>query len=378
MHGEVQAVAKGGAGVVRHEGRVVFVPGALPGEIVEFVVERQVRSVLHGSLQRVLEPSGRRVLPPCPHYGACGGCNLQHAAYDLQLEIKAAILADNLRRIAGRVADAVVHPSPPFRYRTRTVFRVSGGRVGMMRRASHRVETLRTCWLVPEVVESFALREFSPPAGEDGELAVLSDGRQVSARLATGGADRLVAGPETIRFAVAGFSFTLGPGAFVQSNLFQLDTMAGLAQAALADAKADRALDLFSGAGFFTLPLAARARTVFSVENDAAALEAQQANLAANGATHVRLLDADGLKASLPRVDLAVADPPRGGLGRGLCHRLAACGARRLVYFSCDSATFARDLRELAARGFRLADLQLIDNFPQTDHFEIYSLFERV
>jgi 23S rRNA (uracil1939-C5)-methyltransferase len=377
MRGEVQAIAKGGAGIVRHEGRAVFVPGTLPGEKIEFSIAGSARSVLRGRLERILEPSPRRVVSSCPHYETCGGCNLQHAGYDLQLEIKQSILADNLRRLAGRTWAAIpVHASPPFRYRTRVTFRVAGGRVGMLRRSSHDIVPLLTCRLVPEAVEAFALRELRLPADSEGELTVLSDGKSVSARFGDCAGKRLLTTLATLDFSIAGYRFRPGPSGFIQSNLFQLERMIDLAREGLAGMKTDCALDLFSGAGFFTLPLAAHARRLYSVENDPDSVETQQANLEANGLSHVQVMSDNGLRAALPRAGLAIVDPPRGGLGPGLAHRLSAAGVKRLLYFSCDSATFARDLKLLENRGFALADLQLIDNFPQTDHFEIYSRFE--
>ena len=139
-------------------------------------------------------------------------------------------------------------------------------------------------------------------------------------------------------------------------------------------------MDLFCGGGFFTLPLAANCRQVLALENDPGNVAALRGNLALNRADNVRVVQADVLRADAAlaaAAELIVVDPPRGGLSPRLISVLAAGTAKAIVYFSCDSATFARDLRLFLSHGFDLADLRLIDNFPQSDHFEIFSILKK-
>ena len=137
------------------------------------------------------------------------------------------------------------------------------------------------------------------------------------------------------------------------------------------------AADLFCGCGFFTLPLAKRCPSVLALENDAKNLAALRGNLERNRVRNVNVIEADVLQAALPPAELYVADPPRGGLSSRVIAAMAAGGAETVIYFSCDSATWARDLRLFSGHGFALQELRLLDNFPQTDHFEIFSVLKK-
>lgn len=382
--GSILAIAKGGAGIVRDAEKTVFIPGVIAGETVEYAVAGRLRSAWQGKLLRVLDASPQRVEPPCPHYGDCGGCNLQHMSYHEQLRSKAGILADNLRRIAK--FEPLVPPpllgSPAERYRVKSEFQVRGGTAGFFARESHRVIAVSGCLLLPAVAQDFFLaRRPSLRDCEQAQLQVICNGRELAARLDVAGQRESWLGREReVGFEIGAFTYRYGPGHFVQANLFQLSPMLGLLEKSLAGMEIGTALDLYCGGGFFTLPLAARCREVLALESDPDNVAALRANLALNKAGNVRVVQADVLRADaalLAAAELIVVDPPRGGLSPRLITVLAASAARTVVYFSCDSATFARDLRLFLSHGFRLDDLRLIDNFPQSDHFEIFSILKK-
>jgi len=383
MIGSVQAIAKGGAGVVRVADKTVFIPGVIAGETVEFSLAGQRRGTWQGRLLRVLEPSPQRVEPPCRHYGECGGCNLQHMSYEEQLRVKAEILRGNVRKFAGAAAepaaDIEILASPPWRYRSKVEFQLRAGTAGFFARESHRVVAIAGCRLLPQSVEDFFLAQRASAAGiESGQLQVVSNGGDLAARLETAGGARAWPGSEpAVRFDIGGHAYRFAPEHFVQANLFQLASMLGLLGAVLERERPDRAADLFCGTGFFTLPLAARCREVTAMESAAVNVAGLRANLEENRVGNVAVIVADVLRAILPASDLVVVDPPRGGLSARLIAALAACGAPTIVYFSCDSATFARDLRLFAGHGFNLAECRLIDNFPHSDHFEIFSVLKK-
>lgn len=377
MIGTARAIAKGGAGVLRDGERTVFVPGVIAGETIEFTLAGRRRGAWLGELQRVLEPSPQRRQPPCPHFGDCGGCNLQHMSYGEQLRSKREILEDNLRRIAGVELEPPpgVLPSPPERYRSRVEFQLRAGAAGFFARESHRVVPIQGCLLLPRAVEEFFLSRRQGLAGLGaGQLQVVSNGRELAARLLTDGLEEWPAPRRAVDIAVGPHQFRFAPDNFVQANLFQLRPMQELLEGVLERERPATAADLFCGAGFFTLPLAARCRDVLAVESEAGHIASLRANLERNGAGRVRVLQADILRSAPPRADLFVVDPPRGGLSGRLIAALAA--APTVVYFSCDSATFARDLRLLRRHGLGLEELLLVDNFPQSDHFEIFSVFK--
>ncbi len=381
MIARVSAVAKGGAGLVRDEGRVVFVPGVVAGETVEYEVAGRRRSAWLGRLLRVLEPSPQRVPPPCRHYGECGGCNLQHMSVREQLRCKAAILDENLRRLGGRQWEQAVPvlPSPAAGYRAKVEFQVRGGRAGFFARDSRRLVEVAGCLLLPSAVEGhLRARRGSAAAVAAGSWQVVSNGRDLASLLEqAGGRRRWLSPGREVRFTAGAHSWLAAPGQFVQANLFQMAPMLELLEAVLERERPQAAADLFCGGGFFTLPLAARCRQVTAVENDPANVAALHANLERSAAGNVRVVCGDALRLGLPVADLFVVDPPRGGLSPGLIRGLAAASAAAIVYYSCDSATFARDVRSFAGLGWRLQELRLLDNFPHTDHFEIFSVLKR-
>ncbi|MDD8012764.1 MAG: methyltransferase [Acidobacteriota bacterium] len=381
MIASVLTIAKGGSGIVRTEDKTVFLPGVITGETVEFTIAGRLRSAWQGKLLRVLEPSPQRVEPRCPHYPECGGCNLQHMSYGEQLRCKTEILLGNLKMIAGVVPGAVpaAMASPPWRYRSKGEFQIRAGVAGFFARESHRLVAINGCLLLPEALESFFLAQ-RPRAGgmEKGQMQILSNGCDIAARLeAADGGETWLSDERAVRFTVGSYAYRFAPDNFIQANLFQLLPMLGLLERALEREAPATAVDLFCGGGFLTLPLAARCRDVLAMESDPGNITALRANLELNRATNVRIAAADVLHSDLPAADLFVVDPPRGGLSSRLIAALAGSGAGTIIYFSCDSATFARDLRLFLSRGFKLDELKLIDNFPQSDHFEIFSVLKK-
>jgi 23S rRNA (uracil1939-C5)-methyltransferase len=377
MTGIVQAVAKGGAGVIHLADRTVFVPGVIAGETVEFSIRGRQKGVWQGELQRILQPSAQRVEAPCRHYRECGGCNLQHMAYQEQLRCKEAILDANLKKITGitRSGPTAVLPSPPFRYRSKIELQVKDSAIGFFKKKSHQLVTISQCLLLGGTAEHFVLGPPLLPAAARGVLQVLSNGSDLAARLESApGAGRWLTPRHSVFFDLPQFRYRTGPEHFIQANLFQLQPMLGLLQEHLPVNSGKAAADLFCGCGFFTLLLALHFTRVLALENDPGNLAALQANLRANQVTNVEVRAADALRADLPPLDLIVLDPPRGGLAAALIARIARSEAKKVIYFSCDSATFARDLRLFLQQGYDLQELKIVDNFPQSDHFEIFSV----
>ncbi|MBE0664250.1 MAG: class I SAM-dependent RNA methyltransferase [Candidatus Aminicenantes bacterium] len=381
MIGKVQAIAKGGCGIIHESEKTIFIPGVIAGETVEYAASNRRQSVWRGKLLRVIEASPRRVEPPCPHYHECGGCNLQHMSCEEQLRSKSEILLGNLKKIAGLVFPGPLDilSSRPWRYRSKSEFQVRDGAGGFFKKESRQVIPIRQCLLVPEAVETHFLTQrqaFSKYA--NAQLRVISNGRDLAARLASPGESNTWFSCErSVRFEVGAYAYQISPDNFIQANLFQLLPMLNLIEKTLDGMNADTAADLFCGCGFFTLPLAGRCQSVLALENDSQNLAALRANLELNRAGNVRILQADVFQAELPPAGLYVADPPRGGLSTRIIAAMAASGAETIIYFSCDSATWARDLRLFSAHGFKLQELRLLDNFPQTDHFEIFSILKK-
>ncbi|GAA1896067.1 class I SAM-dependent RNA methyltransferase [Lapillicoccus jejuensis] len=399
---EVGPIAHGGHCVARHEGRVVFVRHALPGELVRVLVTegRAKDSFLRGDAVEVLRASPHRVTPPCPYAGpaattpGCGGCDLQHVALPHQRELKAAVVREQLQRLAGLEVDVVVEalPGTPehergLRWRTRVELAVdAAGRAGLRAHRSHDVVPLDDCLIADErVVATGALSTVwtgctgvdvvaadEPEAAVEVPLPVDGPVPSVVQHVAVDGPEG--EWEESFLVSARGF-WQVHPAAaptFLAHVLSELDPQPG-----------ERALDLYAGVGLFAAALADAVGVtgaVLAVEGDAVAVEDATANLEDRPQVEVRGGDvARELSAMVDQgvvADVVVLDPPRTGAGRDVVDALVRLGARRVVYVACDPAALARDTSYLLERGWRLSHLRAVDAFPMTHHVECLATFE--
>jgi 23S rRNA (uracil1939-C5)-methyltransferase len=385
----VEGLSAGGDAVGRDPGgRVVFVPLGAPGDRLRVQVTEVRGRFARGEIEAVLAAGPDRVEPRCPVFGSCGGCAWQHVAYPAQLAAKQARVRDALQRIARLdpppAVEGVASPSP-WGYRGRARVLVARDGVGFRRRRSRAVCPIRSCPLLAPALDRALAGLADDPRAARGEWELtLGEGDIVRALPLVGPG----AGPESSQSAaaplvvpVAGERIALSPGVFVQANVLLHDALAAAVLEAAGGGGV--ALELFAGAGFFTLGLARRFERVVAVESSGAAAGDLARNAAAAGLRHVRVIEAraeawlhagEG-EALAPEV--VVLDPPRGGVGAAAAGRVAGLGARRIVHVSCDPATFARDAAVLVAAGFRVARVRAFDLFPHTPHVETVALLER-
>jgi 23S rRNA (uracil1939-C5)-methyltransferase len=403
---ELTTMAHGGAALGRHEGKVIFVPYALPGETVRVQVTDDQGRYAHAELLEVLTPSPDRVPPPCPYFGpqACGGCQWQHAAPEAQLRYKAQVVADQLRRI-GRFADPPVEPTVPdaagWAYRNRARLRpASGGGLGFLSADSHQVVAIDACLvihpLLSEMVDALDLdvpdlKALVLRAGVatgdqmlifemegDEPPAIVLDMPASCVILLSDGLHANLVGHNHITEKVAGHTYRISAPSFFQSNTRQAEQLVRLVLSYLDLQGGEVVVDGYCGVGLFTLPLAERAGLVLAVEEDPTTVEDLLANTAdadnvevVEGLVEAVLSDLEG------PIDAVVVDPPRTGLAREAVDALVADGPSRIVYVSCDPATLARDGRQLARADYHLEAVQPVDMFPQTYHIETVSLWVR-
>ncbi len=388
---EVGAVAHGGHCVSRHEGRVVFVRHALPGEQVTVqVTEDRHPGYCRADAVEIHTPAAGRVPAPCPVAGPgkCGGCDWQHADHDTQRRLKAAVLAEQLIRLGGLEASELPAelrveelPGGALRWRTRAGFAVDRrGRIGMHPHRSHRVLPIADCPITTTaVLDSRVLHRRWPGAGGI-EVAADSYGRTAVRQLDRRGRLRSSGGAKKLREQAAGRTWQVSSGGFWQIHPAAADVLVDAVRLAGAARPGERVLDLYAGVGLFGGVLAEDVGpngSVVCIESSSAAVEDAEVNLAASPWAQARVghVDADLIRTEIvaDRPDLIVLDPPRAGAGRAVCQALAESGAR-ITYVACDPAALARDVATFRAAGYRLAGLRAFDLYPMTHHLEAVAL----
>jgi tRNA/tmRNA/rRNA uracil-C5-methylase (TrmA/RlmC/RlmD family) len=411
---DVGSVAHGGHCVARAEGRVVFVRHALPGErVVARVTEDAGGSYCRADAVRVLTASPDRVDPPCPHAGPgrCGGCDWQHATGAAQRAGKAAVLREQLARLAGLPGvPVVVEPlsADLLGWRTRVRFAVGpDGRTGLRRHRSHDLEPVRRCPLGTDAVAAAGVGERRWPPGTEVEVVASTGGDTAVLRWAGGhrsgepagraerdrqptGAGRdgaryagrarrgpvLVTGPDTVREVAGGRAWRVSATGFWQVHPAAADALAGCVLDFLRPAPGETALDLYAGAGLFAGLLAAAvgpAGRVVAVEADPRAAADAAANVPGIEVRAARVTP--GLLSGLGlRPDVVVLDPPRAGAGTAVLTAVLALAPRAVAYVACDPAALARDLRVAVDAGWALRGLRAFDLFPMTHHVEAVAL----
>jgi 23S rRNA (uracil1939-C5)-methyltransferase len=375
----VERILPGGVGLAHAEGATVFVSLAAPGDLARVRVESVRGRAAFASIVEVLEPSGVRAEPPCPYFGRCGGCDFQQLTYEAQLAAKAEIIRDCLRRVAHAEppAEIEVVPSPEvWRYRSRARWQHDAVRrhLGYYERGSHRVCDVADCPVAaPPVAERLArlrgmMSEGTLPQAAEFEAVAGDEG------VALDPAVEPLDGREQVR-RINGETYRFDAGCFFQINHALLGPLVEEGLRGTGEG-GDTALDLYSGVGLFTLPLARRFRRVVAVEGNPASAEYARRNLSDATLPNARVETSsvgDWLARradELGRADLVLLDPPRAGAEPEAVRGIIGLRPAHVSYVSCDPATLARDLRLLLDAGYRIDSLRAFDMFPQTHHVE--------
>ena len=419
------------------DGRAVFVPGALPGERVRVRVVKEADRFAEAALEDILEAAPTRVVPACPHYAACGGCQSLHMAYEYALHLKRQRVFDALARLGGvrepRVLDTLAS-EPATRSRNKAEYPIGPGpdgelTIGAFRSGSHEIIPLDDCLLQKE--ESVAclrwlkarlgrlrgarqLRYLVTRVNRRGETMVmlsgitpnLQDGDILARELmsdipcvvslyycqlkpraghALDGRCARIAGADTLADELLGLKFELAPQAFFQVNPPQAERLYGKAlEAALGDGSPARVLDIYCGAGTITLAAARQAQHVTGVEIVAPAIENARRNAVRNGlADRADFICGDAaweiprLTRDGARFDAVILDPPRKGADKPALEAIIKAQPERIAYVSCNPATLARDVKLLSADGYAPEWAQPVDMFPGTAHVETVVMMSR-
>jgi len=420
-------------GIAHHEGKVIFVEGALPGEKVTTTPVRRKPSYEIARVDRIVKPSSQRAQPRCAHFGVCGGCVMQHLQPAAQVAVKQRVLEDAFWHVGKlqppRMLPPIHGPAWGYRHRARLTARLvpkkGGMLVGFHERKSSYVADMTECHVLPPAVAAMllplrellggmsrpdrlpqvevamgdevialVLRHLEPLTGLDhARLRAFGQRWQVQWWLQPRGPDTVhrldPELPGELAYSVPEFGLRMPfrPTDFTQVNPAINRAMIARALGLLDVQATDRVADLFCGLGNFTLPLAKRARSVVGVEGSATltarALAAAKAHGLGERTEFATLnlfeVDADWLR-SLGRFDRMLIDPPREGaeaVARALAALAPAERPRRLVYVSCNPATLARDAAILVHEGgFRLSAAGVVNMFPHTGHVESMAVFD--
>ena len=419
----IEKLVYGGDGLARlpseepGHGKAVFLPLVLEGESIEGSVLEEKPGFARAHADHIRQASPYRIEPQCPYFGACGGCHYQHASYDHQLEIKAAILKETLRRIAKIElgVNLAIHPSPAWNYRNRARLRIEARpefALGYYRSSSRDLLPIEQCpissplinraiatfWsmgragnlpaeldeveifanaederLLVELYGSFALNAGSATAvGEALQSAIPEIAGVVSfppAHRTGPGREEPTStvGSQELSYRTQNSSYKVSAGAFFQGNRYLTDE---LIRIVTEGCSGRLAWDLYAGVGLFSATLSRSFAEVVAVESSAASYADLVSNAPPNvkavrSTTELFLERARGL-----RPELIVVDPPRSGLGKAVIRSLEKLGARSILYVSCDPATLSRDLASLVRAGYSIQHAHLVDLFPQTFHVE--------
>lgn len=376
----------GGDGLARVDGQIALIPFVLPGEKVNATVRQAKSGLLRGGDVQILERAPFRIVAACEYFGTCGGCQYQHAPYEFQLSEKAAILKETLRRIGGieYAPDIPVISGDPWNYRNRVQLHFENGASGFHRAGSHQICSIDHCPISSPVL-SEAIGRLSSAAKSPQwprflrSVELFTNEREL--QLTIGDSSRPVAArffewcgsilpslvPGAIEYEASGFPFRISRGSFFQVNRYLVDP---LVEEVLQNRAGKNALDLYAGAGLFSLPLSRTFETVRSLERGGPAFRDLEWNSRNTPALHPHRGSTEEFLRELDVApDLIVADPPRAGVGPQVTTELLRLRPAELTIVSCDPATLSRDLKALLP-AFRIDRLTLIDLFPQTFHFE--------
>ena len=399
-----QMVYKGNGLANLEDGSIVFIPFTLPGETVTVESLYDRNGVRTAFPEKIVTTSSDRVTPECPYYGLCGGCQYQHINYPAQIEIKRAILVEQLERV-GSLKNISVNPvvssSRQFAYRNHVQFHLDpDGKPGFQKALSHDVIAIDKCLIVEEPINQLLKTiQFEPEAGIE-RVSVRDDGEGTPLLFLTGSSnnppefevdfplnvvyrsqagDIVLSGGGSNQFSIRGKEFQVSAGSFFQTNNEIAEKMAEVVEQLAEITSSSLVLDCYCGVGFFSKFLAEKAERLIGIESSEDACNDFAVNL--DEFDNVELYQGTA-EVILPHLDikpdLVVVDPPRAGIAPSAMKALMKSRPNQIIYVSCDPSTLARDLKILTASGYAIDSITPVDMFPQTYHIESITNLKRL
>lgn len=422
-----------GEGVGRVQGFAVFVPFAVPGDKGKVKITEVKKNFARGELLELLEEGEGRIEPPCPVYGYCGGCQLQHVDYSRQLELKTGLVKDAITRIGGlspELVREIIGARKIWHYRNRGQFPVGGkdkSQIGYFMARSREIVPIDSCPIQQGEINKLigAAKQFvaelkddnlkhlvfkvSPNTGQTMAILVTKNshfpqGKKFAQFLKSqvpnlnsvihnfnpkpygpvlGRESRLLLGEQVLQDEISDLSFEVSAESFTQVNPEQTKVLYDQALIAAALTGEETVIDAYCGIGTISLALARQAKLVYGIEVVPEAVEDAKKNAERNGINNARFM-AGKVEEILPRLaregvkpEVIVVDPPRKGCEKNVLSAMAQMSPERIVYVSCNPVTLARDLKILAGEGYQPQYVQPVDMFPQVADVETVTLLTR-
>ena len=372
---DVAAIAHGGHCIARHDGRVIFVRHAIPGEKVTVEITDVTKNFARGNCIAVISASPFRVEAPCrfanPH--GCGGCDFQHIKPSHQRQLKREIITEQFQRLAKMHIDIEVEEVlPVLHWRSRMEFTVSdNSRLGLFASRSSRIVEIDSCEIAHEKIDISAINQRRLPHGKRVDVAISN----------TGSNEVVIEGRENIALIkenVGNFEFTLNPISFWQSHRAAAELLSSVVKE-FADIKpGEHVFDLYCGVGLFTAALLNHigpGGRITSIESDDNAIIDARRNFADEDRVEIVHSRVEKTLSNYVAANVVVLDPPRAGAGAKVIDAIVALTPRSIVYVACDPASLARDSAYLKERGFTLEKIRAFDLFPMTAHMECVARF---
>lgn len=412
---KIDSLSFGGSGIGRISGKVVFVPYSAPGDNVRARIAKDSKGYAEADIIEIVTASPLRKRPLCSLHSICGGCHWLHLPYDEQIKAKEEIFKDTLKRI-GKIDAPVIKPAEPsyleFNYRSRVQFKVSGNKIGFYKRESHDLVEVPECPLAhplinrilkglrekwPDTMESITRVDINvSPSEEKGIVsmylkdrtdfdfkglfhAINRDIPEITGLITHYGKASEAWGSTYLFSSEGGFRFRASEGSFSQVNHHQNLNIKEYILS-LAELKGDETvLELYSGGGNFTVPIANRARKVIGIEVGKSSVSDAEENAGINNIRNITFLRAtaekglkeiQNLKLETKNLDLVLVDPPRDGCSKEVIEGIVSLKPKKIIYVSCNPSTLARDLAHFKALGYSTRSSKPFDMFPQTYHIE--------
>lgn len=420
LSGEISSLAFGGHGIVRQDNFVVFLPFGAIGDKINYRITQRKKNFAWGEIVDVLVPSPDRVKAPCPYFGVCGGCQLQHLNYTAQLAAKRLWIADALERQANIKIEVptVIAASQQWAYRRRITLTLKpseeGYRAGYVGVDPSVLVEVNQCPIFNEPADPIVrhvqgmAKEFVCADWQEAKMTILKsgdaqylischfkkipsnclevikkgmNGDRIKGIVAADPHKTLKVGSFETSMQIEGLEFDFSPQAFIQNHPEQSSKIYEAIQSCVLEMQPKMVFDLYCGIGISSLLAARHCQNVIGVEMNAQAVKLAEANARKNKLENVSFIQAPvenalGKLLKKPLPELIILNPPREGLAQEALSVLVKASPPKLLYISCMPATLARDLKVLCQAGYKLTSVQGYDMFPQTTHVETLAVLQ--